>query len=234
MKLISCSLKPHPIGGYALNFNAVQGTVCRRVCRLLAILSACLMISGVVWLPCTMTANAADTLYISSSVDESSITQVGDSYRPFVISTTVNGGQSPFTLSFYYRPFGDSEWIQSGTPVELETVNNQPISDYKRDLYIMNSGKYQIMVHCLDADLHTDTYILNVEVNRIATPAPDWLIGSDKISIPDVSFEFSDFTVNSEGVAVFTSSFSSFIPGEFLAILPAVVLLLFVGWWLRK
>lgn len=181
-----------------------------------------------------MTAKAADSLFIISSVDESSITQVGDSYRPFVVSTTVNGGQSPFTLSFYYRALGDDEWIQSGTSVELETVNNLPISDYQREVYIMNAGKYQIMVYCIDSDLHTDTYILNVEVNRIATPTPDWLIGSDKISIPDISFEFSDFTVNSEGVAVFTSSFSSFIPREFVAILPAFVLLLFVGWWLRK
>lgn len=179
-----------------------------------------------------MTANAADPLYISSSVDESSITQVGDSYRPFVISTTVNGGQSPFTLSFYYRVLGDSEWIQSETPVELETVNNLPVSN-QREVYIMNSGKYQIMVHCIDADLHTDTYILNVEVNRIATPAPDWLIGSDKISVPDISFEVSDFTVNSEGIGIFASSFA-FVPSEFMAILPVVVLLLFVGWWFRK
>lgn len=181
----------------------------------------------------TITAYAADPLYISSSVDETSITQVGDLYRPFLISTAVNGGTSPFTLSFYYRVLGDDDWIQSGTPIELETVNNLPVSN-QREVYIMNSGKYQIMVHCIDADLHTDTYILNVEVHRMATPTPDWLIGSDKISIPDVSFEFSDFTVNPEGVAVFTSSFSSFIPGEFVAILPAVVLLLFVGWWLRK
>lgn len=181
-----------------------------------------------------MTANAVDTLYISSSVDESSITQVGDSYRPFVISTTVNGGVSPFALSFYYRALGDEDWIQSGTPVELETVDNQPISDYQREVYIMNSGKYQIMVHCIDSDLHTDTYILNVEVNRIATPAPDWLVGSDKISIPDISFEVSDFAVNSEGIGIFTSSFSSFVPSEFMAVLPVVVLLLFVGWWLRK
>ena len=71
-------------------------------------------------------------------------------------------------------------------------------------------------------------------MNRIATPAPDWLIGSDKISIPDISFEFSDFAVNSEGIGIFTSSFSSFVPTEFMAVLPAVVLLLFVGWWLRK
>lgn len=180
-----------------------------------------------------MTANAVDPLYINSSVDESLITQVGDSYRPFIVSTTVNGGSSPFTLSFYYRILGDDDWIQSGTPVELETVNNLPVSN-QREVYIMNPGKYQIMVHCIDSDLHTDSYILNVEVNRIATPAPDWLIGSDKISIPDISFEFSDFTVNPEGVAVFTSSFSSFVPGEFIAILPAFVLLLFVGWWLRK
>lgn len=191
------------------------------------------MISTGVLLPCTMIANATDTLYISSSVDESSITQVGDSYRPFLISTMVNGGTSPFTLSFYYRVLGDDDWIQSGTPIELETVNNLPVSN-QREVYIMNSGKYQIMVHCIDADLHTDTYILNVEVNRIATPAPDWLIGSDKISIPDISFEFSDFAVNSEGIGIFTSSFSSFVPTEFMAVLPAVVLLLFVGWWLRK
>ena len=191
------------------------------------------MISTGVLLPCTMIANATDTLYISSSVDESSITQVGDSYRPFLISTMVNGGTSPFTLSFYYRVLGDDDWIQSGTPIEFETVNNLPVSN-QREVYIMNSGKYQIMVHCIDADLHTDTYILNVEVNRIATPAPDWLIGSDKISIPDISFEFSDFAVNSEGIGIFTSSFSSFVPTEFMAVLPAVVLLLFVGWWLRK
>ena len=191
------------------------------------------MISTGVLLPCTMIANATDTLYISSSVDESSITQVGDSYRPFLISTMVNGGTSPFTLSFYYRVLGDDDWIQSGTPIELETVNNLPVSN-QREVYIMNSGKYQIMVHCIDADLHTDTYILNVEVNRIATPAPDWLIGSDKISIPDISFEFSDFAVNSEGIGIFTSSFSSFVPTEFMAVLPAVVLLLFVGWWLRS
>lgn len=184
-----------------------------------------------------MTANAVDTLYISSSVDESLITQVGDSYRPFVVSTTVNGGVSPFTLSFYYRTLGDSEWIQSGTPIELETVNNEPISDYQREVYIMNSGKYQIMVHCIDADLHTDTYILNVEVNREVTPAPEWLNWYDKISFPDmidVSFEDSEFAVNSEGVAVFTTSFQSFVPREFLTIVPVVVLLLFVGWWLRK
>ena len=184
-------------------------------------------------LPCTMTANAVDPLYIDASIDETSITQVGGNYLPFVVDVTVNGGTSPFTLSFYYRVLGDDDWIQSGTPIELETVNNLPVSN-QREVYIMNSGKYQIMVHCIDADLHTDSYILNVEVNRISTPAPDWLIGSDKISIPDVSFEFSDFTVNPEGVAVLTSSFSSFIPGEFVAILPAVVLLLFVGWWLRK
>lgn len=216
-----------------MNFNAVPGTAFKKPKKLLTILSICFMTSLVVFLA-SPTANAVDTLYISSSVDESSITQVGDSYRPFVISTTVNGGSSPFTLSFYYRTLGNSEWIQSGTPIELETVNNQPISDYQREVYIMNSGKYQIMVHCIDSDLHTDTYILNVEVNRIATPTPDWLIGSDKISIPDISFEVSDFTVNSEGIGIFTSSFSSFVPSEFIAILPAVVLLLFVGWWLRK
>lgn len=179
-----------------------------------------------------MTANAVDPLYISSSVDESSITQVGDAYRPFVVETTVNGGSSPFTLSYYYRVLGDDEWIQSGTSVVLESVDNVPVS-YNRDVYIMNSGKYQIMVHCIDDDLTTDTYILNVEVNRIATPMPDWLIGSDKISMPDISFEFSDFAVNSEGIGVFTSSFA-FVPSEFMAILPVVVLLLFVGWWLRK
>ena len=77
--------------------------------------------------------------------------------------TTVNGGSSPFTLSFYYRVLGDLNWIQSGTPIELETVNNL-LSAIIREVYIMNSGKYQIMVHCIDADLHTDTYILNVEV----------------------------------------------------------------------
>ena len=114
------------------------------------------MISTGVLLPCTMIANATDTLYISSSVDESSITQVGDSYRPFLISTMVNGGTSPFTLSFYYRVLGDDDWIQSGTPIEFETVNNLPVSN-QREVYIMNSGKYQIMVHCIDADLHTDT-----------------------------------------------------------------------------
>lgn len=184
-----------------------------------------------------MTANAVDTLYISSSVDESSITQVGDSYRPFIISTTVNGGSSPFTLSFYYRILGDSEWIQSGTPIELETVNNEPISDYKRELYIMNSGIYQIMVRCIDSDLHTDTNVITVKVERVATPAPDWLNWYDKISFPDMietSFESSDFAVNSEAIGIFTSSFSSFVPSEFIVILPAVVLLLFVGWWLRK
>lgn len=184
-----------------------------------------------------MTANAADPLYISSSVDESSITQVGDSYRPFIVSTTINGGQSPFTVSFYYRILGDVDWIQSGTPIELETVNNEPISDYKRELYIMNSGIYQIMVRCVDSDLHTDTNIITVEVNRIATPAPDWLNWYDKISFPDMvdtSLESSDFAVNSEGIGIFTSSFASFVPSEFIAILPAVVLLLFVGWWLRK
>lgn len=180
-----------------------------------------------------MTANAADTLYISSSVDESSITQVGGNYRPFVVQSTVNGGTSPFTLSFYYRALGDDDWIQSGSSVELETVNNLPVSN-SREIYIMNSGKYQIMVHCIDSDLHTDSYILNVEVNRMSTPDPDWLIGSDKISIPDISFEVSDFAVNSEGIGVFTSSFSSFIPAEFMAVLPVAVLLLFVGWWLRK
>ena len=179
-----------------------------------------------------MTANAVDSLYISSSVDETSITQVGGNYRPFVVQTTVNGGVSPFTLSFYYRVLGDDDWIQSGTPIELETVNNLPVSN-QREVYIMNSGKYQIMVHCIDSDLHTDTYILNVEVNRIATPTPDWLIGSDKISIPEISFEVSDFAVNSEGIGIFTSSFA-FVPAEFMAILPVVVLLLFVGWWLRK
>lgn len=179
-----------------------------------------------------MTANAVDTLYINSSVDETSITHIGDNYRAFVISTTVNGGSSPFTLSFYYRVLGDDDWIQSGTPIELETVNNLPVSN-QREVYIMNSGKYQIMVHCIDADLHTDSYILNVEVNRIATPTPDWLIGSDKISIPNISFEVSDFAVNSEGIGVFASSFA-FVPPEFISILPVVVLLLFVGWWLRK
>lgn len=179
-----------------------------------------------------MTANAADPLYISSSVDETSITQVGGNYQPFVVQTTVNGGASPFTLSYYYRVLGENDWIQSGTPVELETVNNLPVS-YSRDVYIMNTGKYQIMIHCIDADLHTDTYILNVEVNRIATPEPDWLIGSDKISIPEISLEFSDFAVNSEGVGVFASSFA-FVPAEFVSLLPVVVLLLFVGWWLRK
>lgn len=191
------------------------------------------MISSVVLLifPC-LTANAADPLYISSSVDETSITQVGGNYRPFVVQSTVNGGTSPFTLSFYYRTLGDDDWIQSGSSVELETVNNLPVS-YSRDVYIMNSGKYQIMVHCIDSDLNTDAYILNVEVNRISTPMPDWLIGSDKISMPDISFEFSDFAVNSEGIGVFTSSFA-FVPPEFIAILPVVVLLLFVGWWLRK
>lgn len=192
------------------------------------------MISSVVFLASpTITAYAVDPLYIGASIDETSITQVGGNYRPFVVDVTVNGGISPFTLSYYYRALGDDNWIQSGTPVELETVNNIPIS-YEREVYIMNSGKYQIMVHCIDSDLHTDTYILNVEVNRISTPAPDWLIGSDKISIPDISFEVSDFTVNSEGIVIFTSSFSSFVPSEFIAILPAVVLLLFVGWWLRK
>ena len=191
------------------------------------------MISTVVLLPFTMTANAVDTLYISSSIDETFITQVGGNYRPFVVETTVNGGVSPFTLSFYYRALGDNDWIQSGTSVELETVNNLPVSN-SREIYIMNTGKYQIMVHCIDADLHTDSYILNVEVNRISTPEPDWLIGSDKISIPDISFEVSDFAVNSEGIAVFTSSFSSFIPAEFMAVLPVAVLLLFIGWWLRK
>lgn len=195
------------------------------------ILSACLMISLGVLLPCTI-ADAANPLYISSSADETSITQIGDSYRPFVVETTVNGGSSPFTLSFYYRLLGDNDWIQSGTPIELETINNIPV-EYSRDVYIMNSGKYQIMVYCIDADLNTDSYILNVEVNRISTPAPDWLIGSDKISIPDISFEFSDFTVNSEGVEVFISSFA-LVPSEFVSLLPVVVLLLFVGWWLRK
>lgn len=183
-----------------------------------------------------MTANAVDPLYIYSAVDETSITQVGGNYRPFVVQTEVNGGVSPFTLSFYYRALGDNDWIQSGTPIEIETVNNLPVSN-QREVYIMNSGKYQIMVYCLDADLNTDTYIFNVEVNRISTPAPDWLNWYDKISFPsmtDNSFQDSDFAVNSEGVAVFTSSFSSFIPSEFVAILPAVVLLLFVGWWLRK
>ena len=189
------------------------------------------MISLGVLLPCT-TANAVDSLYISCSVDETSITQIGDTYRPFVVETTVNGGSSPFTLSFYYRVLGDDDWIQSGTPIELETVNNIPV-EYARDIYIMNSGRYQIMVHCLDSDLSVDTYILNVEVNRISTPAPDWLIGSDKISIPDISFEVSDFTVNSEGIGVFAESFV-FLPSEFISILPVVVLLLFVGWWLRK
>lgn len=179
-----------------------------------------------------MTAKAVDPLYISSSVDESSITQVGGVYRPFVVETTVNGGSSPFTLSYYYRVLGDDEWIQSGTSVVLESVDNVPVS-YNRDVYIMNSGKYQIMVHCIDDDLTADTYILNVDVNRIATPMPDWLIGSDKISMPDISFEFSDFAVNSEGIGVFTSSFA-FVPSELMAILPVVVLLLFVGWWLRK
>lgn len=217
-----------------MNCKDVQRTVSKKPKKLLAILSICFMISlGVFLASPTITVYAADPLYISSGVDETSITQVGDLYRPFVISTTVNGGSSPFALSFYYRVLGDDDWIQSGTPIELETVNNLPVSN-SREVYIMNSGKYQIMVHCIDADLHTDTYILNVEVHRMATPTPDWLIGSDKISIPDVSFEFSDFTVNPEGVAVFTSSFSSFIPGEFVAVLPAVVLLLFVGWWLRK
>ena len=195
------------------------------------ILSAFVMISLGVLLPCT-TANAVDSLYISCSVDETSITQIGDTYRPFVVETTVNGGSSPFTLSFYYRVLGDDDWIQSGTPIELETVNNIPV-EYARDIYIMNSGRYQIMVHCLDSDLSVDTYILNVEVNRISTPAPDWLIGSDKISIPDISFEVSDFTVNSEGIGVFAESFV-FLPSEFISILPVVVLLLFVGWWLRK
>ena len=194
------------------------------------------MISGGVWLPFTMTVNAVDPLYINASIDETSITQVAGNYRPFVVQVSVNGGISPFTLSFYYRVLGDDDWIQSGSSVELETVNNLPV-DCSREVYIMNSGKYQIMVYCLDADLNTDTYIFNVEVHHMAIPEPDWLIGSDKISVPDVSFEFSDFsdfTVNSEGVVVFTSSFSSFIPAEFVAILPAFVLLLFVGWWLRK
>lgn len=232
-KLIFCSLKLQQIEVFGLNFNAVQNLACKKLYRLLGILSACLMISGGVLLPCTMTVNAVDTLYISSSVDETSITQVGGSYRPFVVQTTVNGGTSPFTLSYYYRVLGEEDWIQSGSSIELETVNNLPVSN-SREIYIMNTGKYQIMVHCIDSDLHTDTYILNVEVNRIATPEPDWLIGSDKISIPNVSFEFSDFAVNSEGIGVFASSFSSFVPSEFIAILPVVVLLLFVGWWLRK
>lgn len=183
--------------------------------------------------PC-LTADAADPLHIVSSVEETSITQVGDVYRPFVVATTVNGGASPFTLSFYYRALGDEDWIQSGSPVELETANNFPISDYRRDVYIMHSGKYQIMVHCLDADLNTDTYIINVEVNRISTPEPDWLIGSDRISIPGISsFDFEDFAVNSEGIGVFTSSFA-FVPSEFMVVLPVVVLLSFLGWWLRK
>ena len=187
---------------------------------------------GVLWeFPC-LTANAANPLYINSSVDETSITQVGGNYRPFEIQTTVNGGTSPFTLSFYYRVLGDNDWIQSGSPVELETVNNLSVS-YSRDVYIMDSGRYQIMVYCIDSDLNIDSYILNVEVNRISTPEPDWLIGSDKISIPDISFDFEDFTVNSEGIGVFTSSFA-LVPSEFVALLPVVVLLLFVGWWLRK
>ena len=215
-----------------MNSKDAQQTAFRKPKKLLTILSACFMISLGVFLA-SPTVNAADTLYISSSIDETSITQVGENYRPFVVQTTVNGGISPFTLSFYYRALGDDDWIQSGTPIELETVNNLPVSN-QREVYIMNSGKYQIMVHCIDSDLHTDSYILNVDVNRIATPAPDWLIGSDKISIPDISFDFSDFTVNSEGIGIFTSSFSSFIPVEFIAILPVVVLLLFVGWWLRK
>ena len=179
-----------------------------------------------------MTANAVDPLYVGASIDETSITQVAVNYRPFVIQAEVNGGTSPFTLSFYYRVLGDDDWIQSGSSVELETVNNLPVS-YTRDVYIMNSGKYQIMVYCLDADLNTDTYIFNVEVHHMAIPEPDWLLGSDKISIPDVSFEFEPFTVDSEGIAVFTSSFA-LVPSEFVALLPAVVLLLFVGWWLRK
>ena len=215
-----------------MNSKDAQQTAFRKPKKLLTILSVCFMISSAVFLA-SPTVNAADTLYISSSIDETSITQVGGNYRPFVVETTVNGGTSPFTLSFYYRGLGDDDWIQSGSSVELEAVNNLPVN-YSRDIYIMNSGKYQIMVHCIDADLHTDSYILNVEVNRISTPEPDWLIGSDKISIPDISFEVSDFAVNSEGIGIFTSSFSSFIPGEFLAILPVVVLLLFVGWWLRK
>ena len=180
-----------------------------------------------------MTVNAVDPLYINSAVDETSITQVGVNYRPFVVQAEVNGGTSPFTLSFYYRVLGDNDWIQSGSSVELETVNSLPVN-YSRDIYIMNSGRYQIMVYCVDADLNSDSYILNVEVHHMAIPEPDWLIGSDKISVPDVSLDFSGFTVNPEGVAVFTSSFSSFIPAEFVAILPAFVLLLFVGWWLRK
>lgn len=177
------------------------------------------MISLVVFLA-SPAVNAVDPLYISSSVDESSITQVGDSYRPFIVSTTISGGSSPFTVSYYYRPLNDPEWIQSGTPVELETVDN-----YQREIYIMNEGIYYIMVRCIDSDLHTDTYIILVKVNRI-----------DKISFPDIdiSFEDSDFAVNSEGIGIFTSSFESFVPSEFIAILPVVVLLLFVGWWLRK
>lgn len=215
----------------------VQRTATKKPKKLLTILSTCFMISlGVFLASPTITAYAVDPLYIGASIDETSITQVGENYRPFWVQTTVNGGSSPFTLSFYYRLLGDNEWIQSGTPVELETVNNLPVSN-RREIYIMNSGIYQIMVHCIDSDLHTDTNIITVKVDRIATPAPDWLNWYDKISFPemtDVSLEDSDFVVNSEGIGIFTSSFASFVPSEFIAILPAVVLLLFVGWWLRK
>ena len=215
-------------------------------------LSACLMISGGVLLPCTMTANAVDSAETAEgdsspslaclSLLRTSSCYVGDEIQ---WSFGCSGGVAPYTYGFIY--FEEQQEI----PVTFTVLSDSYFTaalDYN-GLFLGDAGHYRFQFFVRDSEntiAYSSPQYLNV-IDRSNTD--EGILGALTSMIPSLpsvggdvstpSVEVSDFSIPELSVDdnawdMMDSGFQNILPASLGALLVPTIIFLFLGRWLNK